>query len=51
MNRHAIPIAAAALGLSLTTGSTAWAGPQATLYRFSPRQTGPRRPATPSGRM
>ncbi len=45
MNRHAISIAAAALGLSLTTGSTAVAGPQATLIPVQPsanRTTPPR---------
>ena len=36
MNRHAISIAAAALGLSLATGSTAVAGPQATLIPVQP---------------
>ena len=36
MNRPAIPIAAAALGLSLATGSTAVAGPQATLVPVQP---------------
>ena len=37
MNRHAISIAAAALGLSLATGSTAVAQPQATLIPVPPQ--------------
>jgi len=44
MNRHAIPIAAAALGLSLTTGSTALADPQATSVPVQPSAS---RPAPP----